>query len=292
MAEYKKRRKDRKEGRYLRDLDPYYAFTPFIMKDKNDATNYFSDSIEITEVEKTLRRLRLEGMTGVGMLHLFVAAYIWTVSQYPAINRFISGQRIYARDNIEFVMSIKKGMSTKDGETSIKVIFDPADTLPVVYKKLNEAIAAGRAPEGTSTDAVAGKLIKLPRWLLRTAIRFLDWMDYHGWLPQMILDASPFHGSFIITDLGSLGIPPVVHHLYNFGNLPVFLAFGAKRKAYELTKDGTVAQRKYVDYTAVTDERICDGYYFARAFKQFKHSFKNVDDLFQPPAEVIEDDGK
>jgi len=103
------------------------------------------------------------------------------------------------------------------------------------------------------------------------------------------LDISPMHGSLIVTDLGSIGIPPVAHHLYNFGNLPCFLAFGAKRHAVELDSSGNPAERKYVDYIITTDERICDGFYLAGSFKYLKYYLRNPRLLEAPPEKVLQD---
>ena len=143
--------------------------------------------------------------------------------------------------------------------------------------------------QDNNTEQVAGALLKLPRFLLRFAIGCLRVMDYFGVIPQKLLDASPFHGSMIITDMGSLGIPPIYHHLYNFGNIPVFIAFGAKYYKNELKLDGTVERNKYIDYTVVTDERICDGFYFASALKVLKDCLYNPDKLDTPPETVVED---
>jgi len=285
----KRRFGDRKEGRRLRSLDPLYAFTPFIMKTRGDATNYFSSSVELEAIEKYIKKKREEGLKGFGILHIFIAGYVRCVSQYPAVNRFVSGKRIYARNNIEIVMTVKKRMSTTAGETEFKVIFEPTDTINTVYERVNAAIEQIKTEEDSSTDKVAAALGKLPRPLLSAAIRFFGWLDYHGWLPQSLLDASPFHGSMVITDLGSLGIPPVYHHLYNFGNIPVFIAFGAKRKVVELDKEGKIVEKKYIDYTVATDERICDGYYYAVAFKHFNYILRNPELLDTPPEYVVED---
>ena len=91
--------------------------------------------------------------------------------------------------------------------------------------------------------------------------------------------------------MGSLGISAIIHHLYNFGSLPVFISFGAKRKAYELDKEGKVIETKYIDYTADLDERICDGYYFAQSFKHYKNYLRHPELLDVPPKEVIEEQG-
>ena len=212
----------------------------------------------------------------MGFLHLFVATYVRIVAQRPALNRFISGQRIFARHDIEVVMTVKRALTSEADETTIKVVLDPTDTIFDVYRKLNEKIDEIKADSGeNNTEQVASALFKLPGLVLKFAIWFFNLLDYFGLLPKSLMEASPFHGSMVITDLGSLGIPPVYHHLYNFGNLPVFLSFGAKRKAVELDKDGQPVERKYIDFTAVIDERICDGYYYATAFKYLKYYLNN-----------------
>lgn len=289
-ARYKRRFGDRAEGRQIRSISAFYKFTPYIMKTRNDASIYFNDSVEITETDRWLRQKRAEGYKGMGFLHLFVAAYVRIISQRPAINRFISGQRIFARHNIEVVLAVKRALTSDSDETTIKVVFDPTDTIFDVYRKLNEKIDEIKANgEENNTEQAASLLFKLPGLVLRFFIGLCNLLDYFGLLPKIALEVSPFHGSMIITDMGSLGIPPVFHHLYNFGNLPVFLSFGAKRKVVELDKDGQPVERKYIDFCATVDERICDGYYYATAFKYLKYYLINPWLLETPPEKVEED---
>jgi len=286
----KRRFGDRSDGRRLRTLDPYCAMIPFIMKKRNDASNYFSDSVEITETERYLRDKRIHGYPGMGMLHVFVATYIRTASQYPALKRFVSGQRIYSREHVEFVMTIKKEMRAAASETSIKVTFELSDTIFDVYRKLNEEISKVKSEnENTEADKLARTLIKLPRGILKFFVFALEVMDYFGIMPKMIMRASPFHGTLVITDLGSIGLPSLYHHLYNFGNMTAFIAFGAKRKARELRLDGTVAERKYIDYKLVMDERCSDGFMFSQAFKLYKSILRNPNVLDIPPESIVDD---
>jgi len=264
--------------------------TPYIMKVKSDSSNHFSDSIEISAVEGFLREKRKQGYPGMGMLHLFVATYVRLVSQYPGVNRFVSGQRIFARGNIDFVMTVKKEMKMSGSETSIKVAFDPRDTINDVFNKINAEVSKIKDEgDATNTDDIAKIFMKLPRLILKFAVFFLTMLDYFGLLPQVLINASPFHGSVVITDMGSIGMPAIYHHLYDFGNIPVFIALGIKRKAYEVGPDGSVEHKKYVDYKFVVDERICDGFYFSQAFKMFRSVLKQPQILDEPPETVAED---
>lgn len=290
MSKYKRRFGDRKEGRLLRSLPAFAKFVPFIMPARNDACNQYEESFEVSDVDRRLRKLRVDGYKGIGILHFIIAAYIRGVSMLPGMNRFIVGRRIYARDNIEVVMTVKRSLAIDATETTIKVVFEPTDTIFDVYRKMSEKIDEIKTVEGNNnTEDVAEAMCKAPRFLLRFALTILRIMDYFGWLPQSLLDASPFHGSMIITDLGSLRIGPIYHHIYNFGTLPVFISFGAKRHAYELDRHGNMVDRKYVDCKFVMDERTVDGHYYAQFLQAFRYICQHPEIVETPPSKVVED---
>ena len=290
MSKYKRRFGDRKEGRLLRSLPAFAKFVPFIMPTRNDACNQYEESFEVSDVDRRLRKLRVDGYKGIGILHFIIAAYIRGVSMLPGMNRFVVGRRIYARDNIEVVMTVKRSLAIDATETTIKVVFEPTDTIFDVYRKMNEKIDEIKTVEGNNnTEDVAEAMCKVPRFLLRFALTILRIMDYFGWLPQSLLDASPFHGSMIITDLGSLRIGPIYHHIYNFGTLPVFISFGAKRHAYELDRHGNMVDRKYVDCKFVMDERTVDGHYYAQFLQAFRYICQHPEIVEPPPSKVVED---
>ena len=291
MAKNDRRRfGDRKDGRLIRSLPAFSRFIPYIMPTRNDATNYYEESMEVSDVDHRLRRLRVEGYKGIGILHFMIAAYIRLVSMLPGLNRFVVGRRIYAANDIVVVMTVKRSLAIDATETTIKVHFDPTHTIFDVYRKLNEKIDEIKATdEHNNTEDVAEALSRLPRIILRLAIRILRMMDYFGWIPESLTEASPFHGSMIITDLGSLRIKPVYHHIYNFGTLPVFIAFGAKHHVYELDRHGNMVDKKYVDCKFSLDERTVDGHYYAQAFQAWRYIFEHPEILEQPPTRVVDD---
>ena len=279
-----------KEGRRLRTLNPLNIVSPFIMTDRIGSTNYFETSFEITACEQYIHKKRAEGLKGFGMLHVLLAAYIRTISQLPGINRYIRGQRIWARNGIEIIMAVKKELDLNAEETMTKVSFNPAATAEEVFKahyaEMNRNKEYGAK---SSFDDTARILSKIPNVILKFVIWFLKLLDYFNLLPRKLTYLSSFHGSMVITAMGSLGVPPIYHHLYDFGNVPVFMAYGAKRKENVLEKDGSVAQRKYIDVKVCTDERICDGHYYATAFKTLNYYMKNPELLDQPPEKVVKD---
>ena len=290
MAKSRRRAGDRRDGRLLRSLPAFSKFIPYIMPTRNDAHIFYDESFEITEVDRALRRLRVDGYKGIGMLHFLIATHIRCLSMLPGINRFVAGRRIYAHDDITVVMTVKRALSLDATETTIKVHFEPTDTIFDVYRKMNEKIEEIKTTDDdNNTEEVAEALTKAPRFLLRFIIAILRMLDYFGLIPESLIEASPFHGSMIITDLGSLRIGPVFHHIYNFGTLPVFIAFGAKRHAYEIDRHGKVVDNKYIDCKFVMDERIADGHYFAQFLQAFRYIFQHPEVLEKAPSRVIED---
>ncbi len=286
----KRRFGDRKDGRRVRTMSPMSYVIPYIMRTRNDAQNQIADTIDITEADRFLREMRAKGYKSISVLHVFIAAYIRAIAMRPGINRFCSGQKIYHRNTIEVNMAVKKEMSLDAPDTMIKVRFEPTDTITDVYEKFNAVVEKATA-EGSNTDfdKTARWLTRLPGILFRATVRLLEFLDYHGWLPQALLDVSPFHGSMIITSMGSLGIPPIYHHLYNFGNLPVFISYGLKYHKNVINASGAVERRTMIDVKVVTDERICDGFYFASALKLIRKFVASPALLTTPPETVIDD---
>lgn len=290
MNRNKRRFGDRKDGRLLRSLPAFNKFIPYIMPARNDRTNQYEESFEVSSVDRMLRRLRVDGYKGIGILHFLIAGYIRGLSMLPGMNRFVVGRRVYARNNIEVVMTVKRSLAVDATETTIKVEFEPTDTIIDVYRKMTEKIDEIKTSEDTNnTEDVADALCRAPRFLLRFAVAVIRMLDYFGWLPESLTSASPFHGSMIITDLGSLRIGPIYHHIYNFGTLPVFVAFGAKRHSYELDRHGEMVDRKYIDCKFVMDEGTVDGHYYAQFLQAFRYMFLHPELLEAPPTRVVED---
>lgn len=282
---------DRPDGRKLRSLDPISVIGVYIMPDRNESSNCITDSIEISEVERYVRRKRAQGLDGFGINDVFLAAYVRCVAKYPGVNRFISGQKIFSRDeDIQFCMTIKKEMSTTGSESIMKLHLSPYDTADDVYRKFHAGVEEIKnSPLDSDFDNVARYLTFIPGVLLKFTVWLLKTLDYFGLLPGFLLEVSPFHSSVFFTSMGSLGIPPIVHHLYDFGNMPVFCAFGAKRRVKELQPDGTVVVKKYIDYSFNLDERTVDGFYYASVLKYFRRLLKHPDVLDERPEEVLRD---
>ena len=284
-----KKVKKEKEYRHVKSISPMAYVIPYIMVDRTGSQNFIQDSVEIEKLEKYMKEKQQSGMTNISMMHIMIAAYIRLVSQRPALNRFIRGQKVWTRKNVEVSLTIKKEMSLESPDTVVKITLPPSATLADVYEALNHEIVSYRENPGGDFDETAKFFTKIPGLLFKFTVAALRFLDYFSLMPKFIAKVSPFHCSYFITSMGSLGIPPIYHHLYDFGSCPVFFSFGTKRRAYELDAQGIVKKKSYLDFTFVLDERICDGYYYASALRLLKNIIKNPWQLDNPPEQVIED---
>ncbi len=281
---------DRLDGRRVHGMPVMSKVTPHFMPTRLGRSNYISDTVEITEMEEYIRQKRKEGYKQFGIMHVFLASYVRVTAEIPELNRFVAGQRIYHRFETSINMVVKKEMNKDAADSSIKVCFDPTDTAIDVYEKFNNAVQKARE-EGISNgfDSITHVLDYLPSIIMAGFGFLVRFLDYFSILPMALERVSPFHGSMFITAMGSLGIPPIYHHLYDFGTVPVFCALGHKYTKLENDKDGNSIPRKYIDYKIVCDEGICDGFYYAAAMKRWRAYMKHPYKLDVPPETVVED---
>ena len=292
VGEYHPTWGDRPDGRKIRTLAPMAQITAYFQVERNTCSNLFEESFEISHVERYIRQKRREGLTDFGLTHVLLAGYVRGLCKYPQLNRFISGQKVYSRgEDIQYCMVVKKEMTLESPDTSIKVHLNRRDTAEDVYNKLNAAIEEVKATQelDSGIDNLIGYFNLIPGVVLKFVVWLLKLLDYFGMLPKFLLELSPFHGSLFFTSMGSLGIRPIYHHLYDFGNIPCFGAFGCKRRALEVQEDGSVVQKKYIDVKFVLDERIVDGYYYAAFFKHYRSILRHPEILDLPPEEILSD---
>jgi hypothetical protein len=287
---YKKRFRDRYDGRRVRSMDPFFRLIPYIMQSRVDSQVFFDDTIDITRVESYLRGKRNAGMKNLGFLHIVIAAIVRTLSQKPGLNRFVAGQRIYARNEILISLAVKKDLKEESPETTVKIKFEPADTIYDVMEKVNKVIEENKKEEVNNDTDKTAKIISLcPGFLIKFIVWFMAKLDYHRIMPKIINRVSPFHTSIFITDLGSVGIQSAYHHIYEFGTTSIFVAFGTKKKERVIDADNNVVEKRTINLRVVADERIVDGHYYARAFRLFNRYMLNPERLEVPPEKVVED---
>lgn len=280
----------RPDGRVIRDLDPMQKIMPYIMKTRCDSMNMYEDTFACEPMDKYIKEKAVDGIK-LSYMHVFIAAMVRVIALRPQLNRFCMNGRIYARPKIWVSFVVHPTLKDGSTGTTVKLCFEGTETILEVADKINAAIekeTTKRVGENGTDKLMRVLMNKIPGPLIKFVINTLMWMDKHSILPKAIVELSPFHTSLFITNLKSLGINHIYHHTYNFGTTGLFLAMG-KEKSIPVASGNEIVTQKHMGYGLVSDERFCDGLYFALSLRQLRKFMNNPAMLEQPLEKKVED---
>lgn len=266
----------RKDGEPIK-VDAFMRFIPLIMKYRYDALVSLTQEIELSPLDDYIKKTYEEKGIRISYMHILYSALVRTFNDMHGINQFIMGGRHYKRNDIEFSMAVKKSFDIDSEETTLKIKFEgnetPLEIKNILDKRINEeknVLTSGK----NKTDLFVKTLENTPLFLLRFILGTLKTLDKINLMPQKVLDASPFHASAFITNLGSIGLDAALHHIYDLGTVGTFVSIG-KRGRKIVKKNDEFVEVKIMNIGVVIDERICDGYYYAKALRVF---FRYIND--------------
>jgi hypothetical protein len=280
----------RSDGWLIKKIDPIVALTPYLMPMRCDAQVMLKYNVDYERLARYIVQKNGEGYK-ISFMDIVIAAYVRTVSQLPEVNRFIANKRIYARKEIAVSFAVLK--NTSDGsvqENTVKTKFDPHDTIFDVAARIEKDISISRQENADNST------MKLAEFLLRpilanTVVMAARILDRYGIMPKAIIEASPFHTGMFITNMASIGMPAVNHHIYNFGTTSQFVSIGVNERAVEVDRDGAVRKVRNMPLGVVADERVCAGMIYSKFVSKFMGYIKAPEELEIPPEQVFFDEG-
>lgn len=272
-------------------VDAITRVTPYIMTERNDASNLNTVYLDVAPITDYVREKRAEGRK-MSTMAVIIAGYVRMIAAMPELNRFVVNRKLYARKylSVSFVVINKAGVDNFE-ETNVKIKFRPTDTIFEIAEKVEATIEKNQlSTSDNATTQLVNKLVGLPG-LLSLGVPFLKWLDKVGLLPKALIEASPFHTSCFITNMASVRIGKLYHHLYNFGTTSQFLGIGEKERQVYVDRDGSVKVRYVYPIGVVTDERVAAGSFYALGFRTFKRCMQNPRIMETPPENVRWDCG-
>ena len=138
-----------------------------------------------------------------------------------------------------------------------------------------------KSEEGNATTQTAKKFNALPDFLFRWALGLCRWADKHGLLGKKLIHASPFHTSCFITNLKSIKLGHIYHHLYNFGTTAMFFSMGKEKMEPYVENNKELKIGKFLTLGISMDERIADGFYYGKSLKLLEDLMTNPDSLME-----------
>jgi hypothetical protein len=161
----------------------------------------------------------------------------------------------------------------------LELVFEKGSLLisdDILYEKIVKEINAVK-DENTLDNSVdiMDKFMKLPPFVLRPVFKFIRCLDRHGRVPYDFVKKDPNYASAFITNLGSIHLKSGYHHLSNWGTTSLFVIIGERKMRPFYDEEGNVTMKMVNDIGLTIDERIADGFYYAKSVRLFKKLAEN-----------------
>lgn len=279
---------DRRDGKWVKDVPGLNAIMSNLMPNRTDCEVCLHDYIDATEVVKYLEKRNAEHPEyKTTIFHCMVTAMAKMVTERPRMNRFIQGRRTYERNEISISFVAKRRFADHAEESLMVLKPKPEDTLDTISRKIVGDVRETRKSEHSTggVDQLMDNVAKMPRLLLMLFIKIVRIMDFWGINPKALTEGDPNYTTILTSNLGSIKCPSVYHHLNNYGTNSIMVTIGTLHKEQLVMEDGSLQIRDVIDISATVDERIADGFYFARSLKLMKYMFAHPETLELPISE-------
>ena len=298
MKSYKKRWGDRPDAALVRDIDSMHLIMPMIYPNRADNEAFISEQFDLTGVDEYLEKKNAQDPEfRYKLFQIIVASVLKTIVLRPKLNRFYVNKNYYERDVISCGFVVKREFedNAEEGLTFIKA--DEESTLESVrqdiYKEIHRVRVEENKEEGgenklESTDDFMDVFTKMPRFLVKFLFCIIRFLDRHGWIPASLIASDPDYASVFFSNLGSIKLQAGYHHLSNWGTTSLFVVIGEIKKRPYYDNDGNVTMKNSVEIGVTVDERIADGYYYAKSMRLIKKLVENPELLEKPFGENVE----
>ncbi len=280
---------DRYDAYRVRDIDGLHFYMAYLMPKRTDAEVYINEKIDVTDLLQYIKEKNETGERKVTLFHCMIAAVARTIKMRPLLNRYISGKHFYMRNDISMGFTVKKKFVDHAEETLM--IYHPKDDENVcaICDKLSPKVAEAKKEDGgMKVDDILNIVKKLPKFIMHIFMAFMRFADSHGLMPKAFSSVDPNYVTVLLSNLGSIKCDAVYHHLNNFGTTGIVITIGEIHKEIILDENNQQTVRDIVNIGVTLDERIADGFYFARSLKLVKHLFKNPQLLDKTLGEEID----
>lgn len=275
-----KRMGDRKDAKKVRNLDGLHNVMIDIKPERCDSDVYMNKEIDVTKLIKYVEKYKKEHPDDkITYFHAFAMAFAKTIYNKPLLNRFVANRTFYDRNDVIIAFVAKIAFEEDSEEVMINIKVDKDDNIFTLRDKITKRVAKirtskkGEKKENTNNIVdVVGKLPKLIRMIVTGTLKFLD---KHGWLPESITKDNLYYSSVILSNLGNFKIGSIYHNIVNFGTSSIIATMGMIHKSKVIDKDGKEKIIDVCDFGVNMDERIADGYYFAKSIKVLEYILDN-----------------
>lgn len=247
-----------------------------IKPDRCDSDVYINQKMDLTELVKYVEKLKKEG-EHITYFHAFLAAIGKVLYNKPKLNRYIRNRHVFEHSDVVISFVAKVSFEERSEEIMVMVPIEPSDNIYSISRKVTEKIEGMRnktAKKEGANDAI-DFLGKLPNILRVPIVGLLKWCDKKGILPSSLVKDNLYYSSMIVSNLGSIKCGAIYHNITNFGHCSSLATMGEIKKEEIINEKGKKEIKDICEFGINLDERIADGYYFAKSVKLLQHIFDN-----------------
>lgn len=252
---------------------PWRRVAASLYRKPTDSKILGSAEVDVTELETFIQTKRKEGLK-ITLTHILLLASGRSIREFaPEFNCFVRRGNIVPKSSVDAGLSV---LINNDSEMSAILVANTDKlSLEQLVENLNAEIQRVKQGGGNDGDAIKSKLAAIP-WPMRSwLLRFLRTLTVHWGLkmPRLGLSADNF-GSYMLSNIGSIGLDMGYPALFPSANLSVVLVFGNI-----FSKPGVVnnevVPRRVMSLGAALDHRLVDAVQAGRLFRGIRHYLNN-----------------
>ena len=280
-------RNKRRDGKRVRWPDGYHNILPYIMPKRTEAEVSMTEQFDVTDLVKYMAERNEKEGTNLKIFHAICTAVARTVYHRPKLNYFISGRTYYERPDITLSFVVKQRFEDEADETLMFLKVDPDMNFDSISKLIIGDVKKVRKEKSNDLDKLMNFVGSLPRPFLEAFFGTLKVLEYHGIMPKGLTAGDPNYSSVLLSNLGSIRSDSCYHHLSNYGTCSVMITIGVLHKEQKLMDDGTWQERDVINCTFTIDERLADGFYFAKSLRIAKHMLEHPEVMNEPISKPV-----
>lgn len=286
-------KKERRDAYLLEKVDGLHTIFPYIMKNRTDAEISMTEAFDVTDLNSYMAKVNSENGTNIKLFHAICTAVAKTIYWRPKLNIFISGKKYWQRKDITLSFVVKRTFEDTSEESLMVLTVKPEMTLRSISKDILGDVSQLRKNGGQNDIQDMIELFaKIPRFILTFVFWILYRLEYHGIMPKSLTEGDTNYTTCLLSNLGSIKSGAPYHHLNNYGTNSFVITIGTMHKAVVVMKDGREHLRDIVEMTVTLDERIADGFYFARSLKLAKYLIEHPEEMEQTIGEELSEGAK
>ena len=266
-----------RNARRVKDITGMQQIMIDLKPNRCDSDVYINQKMDVTKLVEYMDKRKKDGDEAT-YFHAFVTAIGKVFYNRNKLNRFVSNRHIYEHNDVVISFVAKVSFDDKSEEMMIMVPIEPNDNIDTISKKISgyvDKVRNSKSVEKEGANDAIDIVGKLPNGIRIPLVGILKWCDKKGVLPKSLVKDNLYYSSIIISNLGSIKCGAIYHNLTCFGTCSSLATIGEIKNEDIHHDDGTEEITKLCEFGINLDERIADGYYFAKSVKLLQYIFDN-----------------